>query len=654
MIIFNVNEKFMNPSTNQTRSISNLSTAIGVVLLMLHFYDANLGMFLDMGLHSIFTDRLFLAIVKTGLFNSPNYSKWLALLSLLIGIIAAEKRKAPGGSWKKYCVRLGLGLLGYWLVDVGNTDGKDPAGYIIYDGFTLVILGWILHSAGQLLRHIPLPWATNDPFGRQVRSFPQQQKPLRNPWSLHLEGIYEDRGIPKKMWINLVNPRRGVLILGAPGSGKSYFIIGPLIRQLMEKRMAMLIYDFKFDTLSKLAYTHFLAQRQYYPAGTKFYCINFSEVEKSHRCNVLAPETLQWVSDALGISRTILLSVNKSWIEQQGNFFPESAINLFGAVIWFLREYREGIYCTLPHAIELTSMDYKDLFDVLETNKSIGTIIKPYLETFIHGTKDQLDGQVSGMRIALSRLSSPDLYYILTGNDLDLHINKPQAPKILCLGGNSNRMEAITPLLSLFIDRINRLCNQPGQYPCAMVCDEFATVRATNMLTTLATGRSNDIVPILSVQDIAQLRTLYTQAEADTVLNVATNLMCGQLTGDGAKRVSERMPQIWRERASLSINSNDTSVSRHPEWENVVTPATVAHLSSGEFVGVVSDDPEQETELKAFHARIVRSAKDNVKGTELPVVHAEGRVDMMQVFEQVKGDIQRMVEEIKRGIVYAG
>jgi YWFCY protein/TraM recognition site of TraD and TraG len=640
--------------SNSAQSISNLSTAIGVVLLLLHFYDANLGMFLDMGLHSIFTDRLFLVIVKTGFFDSPNYSKWLALLALIIGMAAADKRKAPGGSWKRYTMMLGLGLMGYYLIDAGNMDGKDAFTNIVYDLLILLALGWILRYSSLLMRHIPLPWATNDPFGRQVRSFPQQQKPISNPWSLHLEGIYEDRGIPKKMWINLVNPRRGVLVLGAPGSGKSYFIIEPLIRQLMEKRMAMLIYDFKFDTLSKLAYTHFLAQRQYYPPGTKFYCINFSQVQKSHRCNVLVPESIQWLSDALGISRTILLSLNKSWVDQQGNFFPESAINLLGAVIWFLREYKEGIFCTLPHAIELATLDYKDFFDVLDTNPSIGAIIKPFLETFVRGTKEQLDGQVSGMRIALARLSSPDLYYILTGNDLDLHINKPQAPKILCLGGNANRMEAITPVLSLFIDRINRLCNQAGQYPCAMICDEFATVRATNMLTTLATGRSNDMIPILTVQDIAQLKTLYTQAEADTVLSVAANLLCGQVSGDVAKKVSERMPQIWRERASLSVNSGDTTVSRHPEWENVVTPATVAHLSSGEFVGVVSDDPEQETELKAFHARILRSAKDNVKGTELPVVHAGGGEDMMKAFEQVKGDIQRMVEEIKRGIVYAG
>jgi len=642
-----------NLQTNPTRSISNLCTVTGVVLLMLHFYDANLGMFLNLGLHSIFTDRLFLAIVKTGFFDSPNYSKWLALLFFLIGIVAAEKRKAPGGSWKKYLVSFGLGVLVYWVLDLGNTDSKDVAINVVYDLFTLFALGWTLRFASLLMRHIPLPWATNDPFGRQVRSFPQQRKPLRNPWSLHLEGIYEDRGIPKRMWINLVNPRRGVLILGAPGSGKSYFIIGPLIRQLMEKRMAMLIYDFKYDTLSKLAYTHFLAQQKYYPAGTKFYCINFSVVEKSHRCNVLAPESIQWVSDALDISRIILLSLNKSWKDQQGHFFPESAVNLFGAVIWFLREYKEGAYCTLPHAIALSTVDYKDLFDILATNRSIETIIKPFVQAYINGTKEQLDGQVSGMRIALARLSSPDLYYILTGNDLDLHINTPQAPKVLCLGGNGHRMEAITPLLSLFIDRINRLCNQPGQYPCAMVCDEFATVRATSMLTTLATGRSNDIIPILSVQDIAQLRTLYTQAEAETVLSMATNLLCGQLTGDAARKVSERMPQIWRERTSLSVNSGDTSVSRHPEWENVVTAATVANLSSGEFVGVLSDDPEQETALKAFHAKILRSAKDNVKGTELPVVHEVGQPDLMKVFDQVKVDIQQLVEEVRRAIVYS-
>jgi type IV secretory pathway TraG/TraD family ATPase VirD4 len=358
-----------------------------------------------------------------------------------------------------------------------------------------------------------------------------------------------------------------------------------------------------------------------------------------------------WISDAMGVSRTILLSLNRTWVDQQGNFFVESAISFFAAIIWFLHEYKGGVYCTLPHAIELARLPYSELFPLLTREPSIATAIEPFLQTYENGTMEQLDGQMAGMRIPLGRLSSPDIYYILPGNDLRLHLNDPQAPKILCLGGNANRMEAITPVLSLYIDRINRLCNQPKQYPCALVCDEFATVRAASILNTMATGRGNDIIPIIAVQDISQLRTLYTQAETDWITNVNTNVLCGQLGGEAARRVSERFPKILRERASISVNSSDTSVSRHPEWEATVSPATVANLSAGEFLGVLSDDPQQKMAVKAFHAQIVRSGKDDVEGTELPVVREVSFKELQEAYDRVKLDIEGMVGEVQRGMM---
>src|SRR5258708_39312369 len=138
---------------------------------------------------------------------------------------------------------------------------------------------------------------------------------------------------------------------------------------------------------------------------------------------------------------------------------------------------------------------------------------------------EMLGSQVSSGKIPLGRLASPDLYYILTGNDLSLEINDPAAPKILCLGGDPTRQEALAPILSLYIDRLNKLCNRPGRYPCAVICDEFATVRAESVRTTIATARSNDIIPILAVQDLSQLRVQYTRDEADLFLNIPGNLL---------------------------------------------------------------------------------------------------------------------------------
>src|SRR5581483_6359926 len=160
---------------------------------------------------------------------------------------------------------------------------------------------------------------------------------LGDDGALHLRSEHLYKTEKREGWINLINPRRGILILGSPGSGKSRFIIEPLMRQLMEKGHALLVYDYKFPALSRLAYRYFAEFRSYYPEGTGFYCIRFDDLSRSHRCNLLEPDTLQWTSDALGAARTILLSMNPTWIEKQGEFFVESPVNFLGAIIWYLR-----------------------------------------------------------------------------------------------------------------------------------------------------------------------------------------------------------------------------------------------------------------------------------------------------------------------------
>jgi type IV secretory pathway TraG/TraD family ATPase VirD4 len=204
----------------------------------------------------------------------------------------------------------------------------------------------------------------------------------------------------------------------------------------------------------------------------------------------------------------------------------------------------------------------------------------------------------------------------------------------------------VSSVMSLYIDRLSRLCNRPGRYPCALVCDEFGTVRAYNMATTIATARSNDIVPILAVQDLTQLRLQYSKDEADMMLNISGNLLCGQVGGETARWVSERFPKILQEKTSVSTNSHDTSISQSTQWEPTISPATVAGLSSGEFLGVVADDPGMEMELKGFHAKLVRQEKGGLSGEgKLPIVKVVDRDVVQANFRQVKADIERLVGE---------
>ena len=514
--------------------------------------------------------------------------------------------------------------------------------YLLITGASVIS---ILYYASKIVRHLPLPWNRDDPFAFLYDGFPQEGLKLKTNTSLHLQTNYTYNGQAYKGWVNFVNPRRGILVIGTPGSGKSRFVIEPLMRQLMEQGRAIFIFDYKYDALTKLAFALYQRNKSCFPPGTAFYCINFSDLNRSHRCNVLASSSLIWLSDAIGASRTVLLSLNKTWVERQGDFWVESAVNFIAALIWYLREYQEGIYCTLPHVIELSKQPYDKLFALLEEEPSVSSLIDPFVKAYTSESREMLDGQLAGAKMPLARLSSPDLYYVLTGNDFSLDINDPAAPKIFCLGGDPSRAETLAPILSLYIDRLTRICNQPGRHPCALICDEFATVRAHTMLSTIATARAHDIIPILCIQDVSQLRTLYSRNEADEIVNVSGSVLWGQTGGETARWASERFPRVQRERTSVSTNSTDTSFSKHLDWEQAITPATVATLSSGEFLGVVADDPKVRLKHKGFHAQLVREPGDDVAGISVPVVREVDRACLEEAFQRVRLDIELLISE---------
>jgi len=416
-----------------------------------------------------------------------------------------------------------------------------------------------------------------------------------------------------------------------------------MLEQLTKKAFALFVFDFKYPILSQYVYDQFQQNRHRYPAATQFGCINFTDLSRSHRCNVLAPKTLDYIADAIGASRTILLSMNKSWHGREGDFWVESPVNFLAALIWFLRKYQGGRYCTLPHAIELAQVPYDKLFTLLNAEPEIQTLIGPFIEAYLNKTMEMLDGQLSSARIPLGRLASPDLYYVLTGDDVGLDINDPVAPKILCLGGDPPRQEALAPILSLYIDRLNKRVNQQGKYKCALVCDEFATVRAYSMTGVIATGRSNNIVPVIAVQDLSQLRTQYSRDEADLFLNIAGNLVCGQVGGETARWVSERFPGVVRYSKTVSVNSNDTSISRSEHTTRAVDAATIANLSSGEFVGVVADDPDTEVTFKTFHSKIIKEKQRPAKSAKIPIVREVDAAMIEANFQRIKREIEELV-----------
>ena len=223
-----------------------------------------------------------------------------------------------------------------------------------------VAAGYIsLLTAGTWISRLLKNQLMDDVFNDENESFMQERRLIANEYSVNLPTRFRYQ---RKTF-------RASLILGTPGSGKSYAIINNYIRQQIEKGFAAYIYDFKYPDLSIIAYNQLLKNKDKYAKPVGFYVINFDDPRYSHRCNPLNPSFLSDIADAYESAYVIMLNLNKSWIQKQGDFFVESPIVLFAAVIWYLKIYENGKFCTFPHAIELLNKPYSDLFTILTSGE---------------------------------------------------------------------------------------------------------------------------------------------------------------------------------------------------------------------------------------------------------------------------------------------
>jgi type IV secretory pathway TraG/TraD family ATPase VirD4 len=413
----------------------------------------------------------------------------------------------------------------------------------------------------------------------------------------------------------------------------------------------MFLYDFKFDDLSIIAYNHYNKNHK----GNKpnFFIINFDDLSRTHRCNPLDPSALIDLTDATESARTILLGLNREWIRRQGDFFVESSINFVTAIIWFLRRYRDGEFCTLPHVIELMQVEYDHLFSILRAQKEIEVLINPFITAYLNDAMEQLEGQVASAKVAMARLSSPQLYYVLTGNDFSLDINNAKGPKVVCMGNNPQKQQIYGAVLSLYIARLIKLVNKKGGVKSSLIFDEFPTIYLNNIDSLIATARSNRVATTLGIQDFSQLKKDYGKDAADVIMNISGNIISGQVTGETAKQLSDRFGKILQDRTSFSINRNDTSISRSKQLETAIPPSKMSSLSSGAFVGMVADNPDQKIELKAFYAEIINDHKalkteeENYK--PIPVIRDINSPVIQNNYLQVKQDIEDLVHaELER------
>ena len=541
----------------------------------------------------------------TGLFSSILWTKLFCVVFLALSCLGTKGVKEEKITWPKIWTVLFSGFvfffLNWWLLvlPIGKIGAASLYIFTLSIGYICLLMGGVWMS--RLLKNNLM----DDVFNTENESFMQETRLMENEYSVNLPTRFYYKKRWNKGWINVVNPFRASMVLGTPGSGKSYAIVNNYIKQQIEKGFAMYIYDYKFPDLSEIAYNHLLHHLDAYKVKPQFFVINFDDPRRSHRCNPINPAFMTDISDAYESAYTIMLNLNRSWIQKQGDFFVESPIILLAAIIWFLKIYEDGKYCTFPHAIEFLNRPYAQIFPILTSYDELANYLSPFMDAWEGGAQDQLQGQIASAKIPLSRMISPALYWVMTGDDFSLDINNPNEPKVLVVGNNPDRQNIYSAALGLYNSRIVKLINKKKQLKSSVIIDELPTIYFRGLDNLIATARSNKVAVCLGFQDFSQLTRDYGDKESKVIQNTVGNVFSGQVVGETAKTLSERFGKVLQQRQSMTINRNDKSTSISTQMDSLIPASKISNLTQGMFVGAVSDNFDERIEQKIFHAEIV-------------------------------------------------
>ena len=638
--------------------IMDFLRAVSIILAIMNVYWYCYEAMRMWGVTIGVVDRILINFNRTGgLFHSILYTKLFSLLLLALSCLGTKGVKAEKMSWNRIWTVLIVGFclffLNWWilLLPISHLGNATLYIFTMTAGYICLLMGGLWMS--RLLKHNLM----EDVFNNENESFMQETKLMENEYSVNLPTRFYYKKKWQRGWINVVNPFRATIVLGTPGSGKSFAVVNNYIKQQIEKGYSMYIYDFKFSDLSTIAYNHMMNHQNGYKVKPQFYVINFDDPRRSHRCNPIHPDFMSDISDAYESAYTIMLNLNKTWVQKQGDFFVESPIILFAAIIWYLRIYKNGKYCTFPHAIELLNRRYEDVFPILTSYPELENYLSPFMDAWQGGAMEQLAGQIASAKIPLSRMISPQLYWVMSASEFTLDINNPEEPKILCVGNNPDRQNIYGAALGLYNSRIVKLINKKGQLKSSVIIDELPTIYFKGLDNLIATARSNKVAVCLGFQDFSQLVRDYGDKEAKVVINTVGNIFSGQVVGETAKTLSERFGKVLQKRQSISINRQDVSTSINTQMDSLIPPSKISGLTQGMFVGSVSDNFTERIEQKIFHAEIVVDT-DKVKREEshyqpIPIINdfkdADGNDCMKQAildnYNQIKEDVKLIVKD---------
>lgn len=568
----------------------------GVVILLANLYYYAHPLWRSMGWTHEVADSLMLKLRSGGVFSSPWKSKSFGMLLLAATLVTRSGRgkKMP---WWAVWTALAVGLVLFFLASHANAPG-----YVIITLFGAVIACW---GFGMLGRNIGrFHEAKND----RNETFAQCTEKIETSDSINIPTLFQYKERLRKGWINVVNPFRATLVLGTPGSGKSYSVYGPYIEQMIEKGYSMFVYDYKYPDLTEIVYNELLRHEAAYKVRPEFCVINFQDPRYSLRCNPIDPRYITDPADTTEIAELVMLNVNKLAIEKE-DFFTLSAKVYLDAIIWFLKIYENGRYCTFPHVIEMMAQDYKKVFKILSRYPELEAKIKPFQNALEGNAQDQLQGQIASAQIPLNKFVSKKLYWVLSGNDFDLAINDPAHPKILCVGNDPDRQSIYGTTLALYTSRMFKTINHKGRLKSGILLDELPTIYLKGLDNLIATARSNKVAIVMGAQDESQVRRDYGDKESEVIFNTVGNIFSGQVSGKTAEKLSKAFGKEFRRRESQTRSIESDSVNVSFQQEELLPISTIETLSQGVFFGKVADNNDEKIENKFFCGEIQRDRK---------------------------------------------
>lgn len=507
---------------------------------------------------------------------------------------------------------------------------------------------------GTILMHIALDNISKflkeglmkDRFNFENESFVQCQEKIENKYSVNIPMRYYYKGKFRKGWVNIINPFRGTWVVGTPGSGKTFSIIEPFIRQHSEKGFAMVVYDYKFPTLAQKLYYHYKKNQKLgnLPKGCKFNIINFVDVEYSRRVNPIQHKYIGNLAAASETAETLLESLQKGKKEGGGGsdqFFQTSAVNFLAACIYFFVNYKRvpytkdgkrlraemtedpkthlpkptgrifdennnevhpdncywlGKYSDMPHILSFLNLDYTTIFEILETDPEVAPLLGPFQTAMKNKAMEQLEGMIGTLRVYTSRLATKESYWIFhkDGDDFDLKVSDPNNPSYLLIANDPEMESIIGALNALILNRLVTRVNtgQGKNIPVSIIVDELPTLYFHKIDRLIGTARSNKVSVALGFQELPQLESDYGKVGMQKVITTVGNVVSGSAR---AKETLEWLSndifgKVVQLKKGVTIDRDKTSINLNENMDSLVPASKISDMPTGWIAGQTARD----------------------------------------------------------------